>query len=516
MSARIHIRNLMFNWGGHVAMLVVMFFLSPYIVGKLDAVLYGIWSLLNVLIGYMGIFDLGVRASVGRHVALYLGKKDEKGVNETIRAGLGFFSMTGLLILVVGVLLSLLFPKVFEGVPKEHFNTVQTLLPLMVVSVWMSAIAAIYRSVLAAHDRFDVARAVDLSVLLVRTIGTVWVLHLGWGLLGLAAAIIVSNFTALIGNYCCANHYHPGLQSWPLLYSRKRLKEIINYGLAAFITAVAVKIIGQSDLVIAGATISVSDVREYSIGAMLVYYSSTFLTLIGRTFFPSVQRAISSGAISEAKWLYGRQVRLALVFGICVYIGMATFSRPFIRLWMSQAGLNEESIRVAAIVMSILAVSKLPLLYTNAANGLLAAMGYIRYTATMTVLEAITNLMLSLVFVIKLQWELPGIAAGTLAARLIVMAMVIPLYAHAKIGLPFKAFFTGTFFPLLGVAICFGIVCEMVQKMFDPVNWSTFFVDIFVCVLIYSVILVPFLLPYDYRMRLIAFLKKGLKCVQAQ
>ncbi len=93
MSARIHLRNLAFNWGGHAATLLVMFFLSPYIVGELDAVTYGIWSLLNVLTGYMGIFDLGVRASVGRHVALYLGKKDERGVDETIRAGFAFFSM---------------------------------------------------------------------------------------------------------------------------------------------------------------------------------------------------------------------------------------------------------------------------------------------------------------------------------------------------------------------------------------------------------------------------------------
>jgi len=290
----------------------------------------------------------------------------------------------------------------------------------------------------------------------------------------------------------------------------------MNYGMAAFITAIAVRIIAQSDLVIAGATLSVSDVREYSIGAMLIYYSSSFVSLIGKTFFPSIQRAVSRGSVSEAKWLYRRQVKIALVFGICAYIGMATFSKPFIRLWMSHAGLDEKAIGSAAIVMSILAISKLPLLYVNAANGILAAMGYIRFTAAMTVIEAAFNLTLSLFFVLKLNWGLTGIAAGTLIARLIVKALIVPLFAHAKIGLPFRSFFFNTLFPLSCAAVCFYIVCEGVMRLFSPVEWSTFFLDIIACVLVYSLFFIPFLLPYDYRIRLMALIKNHLKWSQAR
>ncbi len=514
MSSRIHIRNLMFNWRGHAASLVIMFFLSPYVISKLDAVAYGIWSLLNVLVGYMGVFDLGIRASVGRHVALYLGKGDEKALNETVRAGLGFFSMAGVLILIVGVSLGVIFPCIFRGVPEEHYHTVQVLLPLMVIGVWSSAVSAIYSSVLAAHDRFDVARSVDLIVLLVRTLGTIYGLHFGYGLWGLAVAVIVSNIVSLIGNYYCANYYHPGLRSWPFFYSSERLKELADYGLAAFITSSAVKIIGQGDLIIAGATLSVSDVREYSIGAMLVTYSSTFLSIIGRTFFPSIQRAVASGNMSEAKWIYGRQVKLALVCGICAYIGMAFFSRPFISLWMSDVGLDEKSISIAATVMSILAVSKLPLLYLNAANWILAAMGYIRYTAIMTVIEAIVNVILSLFFVIKLGWGLPGIAAGTLVSRLIVKAIVLPLYVCAKLGLPFSVFLIRTFFPLIGVAIGFGIVCEMAIRIARPTSWLVFFAAVSVSVFLYTIMFIPYLLPEDYRVRLMAFIKSFLKCTQ--
>jgi O-antigen/teichoic acid export membrane protein len=72
-KARIIARNLVANWVGHGANLVVMFFLSPFILHTLGITQFGIWQILMVLTGYMGILDLGVRASTGRHIVLYLG-----------------------------------------------------------------------------------------------------------------------------------------------------------------------------------------------------------------------------------------------------------------------------------------------------------------------------------------------------------------------------------------------------------------------------------------------------------
>ncbi|MBW2186470.1 MAG: polysaccharide biosynthesis protein, partial [Deltaproteobacteria bacterium] len=72
-SAKVITRNLFANWIGHGSNLVVMFFLSPFIVHTLGVTQYGVWQILTVLTGYMGILDLGVRASTGRYIILYLG-----------------------------------------------------------------------------------------------------------------------------------------------------------------------------------------------------------------------------------------------------------------------------------------------------------------------------------------------------------------------------------------------------------------------------------------------------------
>ncbi|SHJ57100.1 Membrane protein involved in the export of O-antigen and teichoic acid [Malonomonas rubra DSM 5091] len=504
MSARTHLRNLAFNWGGHAATLLVMFFLSPYIVGKLDAISYGIWSLLNVLTGYMGIFDLGVRASVGRYVALYLGKNDLVGVDETIRAGFGFFSLAGVLILLVGIGLGWLFPAMFEGVPPEHYDTVSILLPLMVVNVWLAAIAAIYSSVLAAHDRFDLARGVDLVVLLVRTVGTIYALEVGWGLWGLVLAIIAGNICAVFGNRIFAGIIQQDLRTFPFLFSQERIKELLGYGLASFFTNAAVKIIGQSDLVIVGIFLAVADVREYNVGAMLVYYSATFIVIIGNTFFPAIQRAAAGGTEGEVRHLFYRQLRVTLCFGLLVYVGFVFYSKSFIDLWMFQDGFGKESVFAAAEIMALLALSKFPTLIIQPCVNVLSALGYVAYTAKVTVVEAFVNLLLSILFVTVLDMGIAGVAGGTLVARLLVPSVAMPWYLFKKLRLSFSGFVKSAVLPSIVSSGLFSTFCWLGVTYFPPEKWSTFSLQVLLAVLIWFVLGLFLLVPVDLRIRFFA------------
>lgn len=60
-KGRIYARNLAANWIGYGASMVVLFFLSPYMINELGEVEYGLWSLLMVVTGYMAILDPSVR-----------------------------------------------------------------------------------------------------------------------------------------------------------------------------------------------------------------------------------------------------------------------------------------------------------------------------------------------------------------------------------------------------------------------------------------------------------------------
>lgn len=505
-----HAKNLILNGGSYAANLLVSFFLSPFIVGSLDPASYGIWSLLNVFAGYMGVLDLGVRASVGRHIALYLGKGDAESLDETIRAGLAFFSVAGVVLVLAGFGLGWLFPHFFDSVPAEQHGTVRLLLPLMVLNVGITAIAAIYSSILVAHDRFDYARGIDVTVLIVRTGFTVLALVAGLGLWGLAGALLFSNVVALIGNFILARRQHEGLRSWPFLYSKPRLKEIIGYGLAAFLTRASLKIIGQTDLVIAGALLSVASVREYSVGAMMVYYSGTFVGIIENTLFPALQRAAGREDMGVVRWLYLRQLRIAMLFSVPAFIGMATFSRPFIRLWMMQPGFTESSVVVSAGVMTILALAKLPLGFVSGSVSVLSATGRIRTSANLTILEALLNIALSLLFTMGFGWGLYGIAASTLVATLLVRAIWIPVMACREVDVRLGQMLMEFILPAGLAALIFVGICFGVQYLLPPLTWPIFIANIALVLVLFCLFGIPLLLPKDYRQSIWQWLGKAL------
>jgi O-antigen/teichoic acid export membrane protein len=501
-SAKINARNLAANWVGHGAALGVAFFLSPFVVHTLGKVEYGIWSLLTVLTGYMGVLDLGVRASTGRHVILYLGKQDDRALDETIRTSLGFFSGLGLLAVTVGLGIGWLFPSVFRSVPSEYYLLTQLLLPLLALNVWFSALQSVFSSVLIAHDRFDLARGVDLGVLAVQTTGTVLALSWGFGIAGMAAVVVCCRVVGLLGNFSLARRIYPKLRVWPIAFEKARLRELLGYGLAACVSMVSVRVIGQTSVVVAGAAIDVTAAAVFSVGAMLIYYSSTFLNHINTTLFPPIQRAVARGALGDARWLFLRAARLRQIFGLLVYVGIIVFAEPFIRLWMYGPEFGDESVRLAALVMMIMAASKLPLLFVGASRQVLNAMGHVRLTAALAVAEAVVNLSLSLVFVLVFGWGLVGIACATLAARLLVGTFLLPWQACAKLKMSWPKYLANIGGRELLVGSLMLAWCLLIRQIGPADTWASFFIQVALATAWYGPLAFWLLVPARDRQRL--------------
>ncbi len=499
---RKHARNLAANWLSHGATMVVLFFLSPFIVHTLGKVEYGLWSLLTVLTGYMGLMDLGIRSSTGRFIMLYLGKNDHRAVDETIRTALGFYSALGALVMVVGVALGWVFPVVFRSVPPEYHLLARLLLPLLAMNVWFAALQGVFVSVAVAHERFELVRGIDLGVLALRTTAAVVALSLGYRIAALAIVSVAAHAVAVVGNYLVARHVYPALAVWPVALTKTRMRELFGYGLGAFITTLSMHIMGKTDLVIAGAAVGVSAAAVYSVGAMLVFYSSRFLGHINVTLFPALQRAVAREETGSTRWLFLRTGRLGLILGLLAYVGIIVFAEPFIRLWMLGPQFDEASVRQAAVVMQILAGSKLLLLFSGASNSVLNAMGRVRLTASIVAAEATLNLALSLIFVLALGWGLAGIAGGTLAARLLVGTFIVPRFACAATGVPWRRYLAEVGGLGLAAGLLFAAVCLAIRTLLSSDTWPLFLSQVGLATALYALLAYALLVPPADRRRL--------------
>src|SRR5262249_38461353 len=91
-SRRALLVNAAASWLAFAAGVVVTFFLSPILIQGRGDRRYGIWALVDSVLAYLTLFDLGVAAAVVRYVARFEAARDRKELNRVFNTSLCIFS----------------------------------------------------------------------------------------------------------------------------------------------------------------------------------------------------------------------------------------------------------------------------------------------------------------------------------------------------------------------------------------------------------------------------------------
>jgi len=300
------------------------------------------------------------------------------------------------------------------------------------------------------------------------------------------------------------------LRLFPLKLKGDRLREMLNFGLAAFFGAVTVQIVGQTDLMLAEWTVNIEAVAIYSIGTMLVWNSTAFVSMISAALFPEIQRAVGAGRKSDAVWLMFRQARLILIMAVLMNVGFAVFSDDFLKLWMGSR-LSEEGLKSASLVMSIVAVNRLQISMTGSYPNMFNSLGKIWKITYANIAESFLNIGISLFLAMGLGWGLVGIALGSLISRGVTVSLAAPLLLRSEAGINLNAQFREIFLPGLIVSGVFAIVCFFIKMRLSLHSWPTFLFAVGLAATIYIFIAGVFLVPKDMQIKIIMKIRKYFK-----
>ena len=102
------IRKLLINTGSNIfnfiARIIITFIMTPILVKNLGNYDYGIWELVTIIIGYMGVLDLGIRPAASRFASYYRAKKDQEQLNKIFTCSVTYMlvlSICGMIGLVI-------------------------------------------------------------------------------------------------------------------------------------------------------------------------------------------------------------------------------------------------------------------------------------------------------------------------------------------------------------------------------------------------------------------------------
>jgi O-antigen/teichoic acid export membrane protein len=294
---------------------------------------FGLWALAMQLGGYLQMIDLGMSASLSRHL---IDHKDNRGSGEyggMIKTGGLVLLVQGLLVVVGGALVVFLGTRFLNIDPDlEH--------PFKVVMILQCAIIAadfparLFGHVLSAHQRADIANYSQIGFFVGSYVMLWYCFAHGFGIFSLVWASVVGWLIIVLGNTvgCLALGLLPsrsslGRATW------SKFRQLFTYGKDVFWIALGAQMINASQVIIVTRTLDLNSAaiwsvctRAYTLANQLVWRPFDFSA-------PMLSEMVARGEKDRLLHRFKGLVILTTSLAVFAAVMFALCNASFITLW---------------------------------------------------------------------------------------------------------------------------------------------------------------------------------------
>ncbi|HPS52562.1 MAG TPA: hypothetical protein PLK08_03320 [Phycisphaerae bacterium] len=437
MGSGRHLKNLSASWVGYAANFIILMYLSRLVVRSLGEELFGVWSLIVSVTGYMGLADIGLRNGLGRFINFYQGKGETRKVNEVISTSMTFFVFLGIPIFVASWFIGENFCWLFQrSVPQSLADGCFYAMLLTGANLWLGFLASPYSLAVISQDRFDLFHVTNLVVLGVRAAGTVIVMKNGGGIVQLAMVQVISNLVAVTVFFVIGHRVYPPLYVRPSLANMLRFKELFGFSFWAFLSAIATKLLYFTDIIVIGATMhSAVFVTLYSIPLTLIDHSRNFVGQVTEVLTPRTIKMSSRNDFASLQLMLKWGSKLTMFFAIPFFTGLMFFGPKFMALFWGEKFWQSKWVLVLLVVPQYTAMA------VRIGGSIISGLGHIKVGALITLLQAGMNLILTLIFILLCGMGIEGVALGTLVP-MVIFNVIIAILLHRWVHGSIRRFFT--------------------------------------------------------------------------
>lgn len=341
-SGRVLFINSAFNLLGQVLPLVVAIVTIPLLVGRMGTERFGVLTLVWMVIGYFGIFDLGLSRALTKVVAENLARNDSE---------IGALSWTGLVLMglmgTVGTLVLLLMAPVLVErvlqVPPALRPETLTSFRLLALSLPIVITTSGLRGILEAAQRFGVLSLIRIGMGVFSFAGPLLVLPFSVRLVPIVVVLVAGRLIAAGVHLVYCVRYLPEMRRrvalrWSLA------APLVRIGSWMTVSNIVSPLMVYMDRFVIGAAITMSAVAYY----VTPYEAITKLWLIPSALlgvlFPAFSSAYSVDR-ARAGLLFRRGVQVVFVAIFPITLVVVAFARTGLTLWLG-AAFAEHSTRV--------------------------------------------------------------------------------------------------------------------------------------------------------------------------
>lgn len=337
------VRNVVWNLAGSIIAVSAAVIAVPLLISGIGIDRFGILTIMLVVIGYFGFFDIGLGRALTKLVAERLESGRDHENPELIWTALSLLFVLGLLG-AAGLWLATPWIASKFNIPDEIFAETVTSLYYLAASVPLVVLTPGLRALLDAHHRFDIANIIRVPSALWLTLGPVAVLPFSTRVDHLVIVLIAGRAFFFVVHLIAYTRIRPGF--FASFAVRPRLiGMLLSFGGWVTVSNVALPLIAYFDRFVIAAVASAAAVAYYSTPYEVVVKLALVPDAIAGVLFPAFAAAFVSDR-RRAVEMFDQGERAVFILVLPVVLVFSTLAYDLLSLWVGDS-FAQESYRVA-------------------------------------------------------------------------------------------------------------------------------------------------------------------------
>jgi len=400
---------------------VVNLVITPVLVTSLGRSLYGVWEMLNRLIGYMAATD-GRPTEALRLVVANQQTADDATKRRYVGATLKVWLYAMPLIVLVGLGMVWLAP-ILTKVPAAQRETVQIVTALLIGGFLATTLASVPESVLRGMNLGYKRMGLQTGLSVLYGVLAVAMVTSGLGLAGLGGAFLIR--TALTGLcfWLLARVY----VAWFGVErpAKSEVKALLSMSVWLALGDAIAKLLLASDVLILGVIVSPAVVTTYMLTSFAARTALGIHVYTAGAAMPGLGALIGRGELPRAAAARAELLTLTWLFAITVGTVVLTWNRAFIGLWVGPEHYAGQWIDLLVVLATVQSA------FIRTDSYIIDAA--LQPRARTTVGAAAAAITIAAGIVLTHLWGLPGLCISIITGRA-VQSIAYPVLAHKHLG----------------------------------------------------------------------------------
>jgi len=316
----------------------------PIIIKFIGVEGYGVWIMIQTLLTYSSVMDMGFSSAMTKYTAEYDGYGDHGKITQIFNTLFVVYVFLCLILFFIvfmckGTIVTSLIRPI--AIPKE---TVSFALMISISVFALTMSFSVYPSFLNGIQRMDVTNKIDSISSIIKFVLSIVFLYPGWGIKGLALSGGISCIITSILYIYATKRVAPYLTFNPFLFNLKTLKEIWGFSVYGAMSNVVAMIHLQLDKLIINYFLGVNSLALYDIAHRLVFFLWGLCGSFVAPVMPAISKIHASHGIEKSKEVFQTIFKYTSLIICPLFLFVAVFANTLIIAWLGNGYENAVSV----------------------------------------------------------------------------------------------------------------------------------------------------------------------------